>query len=337
MTSEADRPARILIVDDHEDNVELLRARLEHRGFVCITARDGVEALAAVEAAAPDLVLLDLMMPRIDGFEVARRIKQNPNLPFIPIIAQTALDDVEHKVEGLAAGADDYITKPINFAELEARVRSMLRIKRLHEALESANTELTRLATTDGLTGVYNRGHIEQRLAEMFDHSARLQEPLSCVMFDIDHFKAVNDRYGHQVGDGVLRQFADLILGVAREIDKVGRYGGEEFMVLLPGTVLDSAVTFAERARLEVEQHLFRIDGTTLRRTVSCGVAGWPHPAIEHREHLVRAADDALYVAKALGRNRVVRFDGAEFRAHYEADHEHAEDGSGAARARRGG
>jgi diguanylate cyclase (GGDEF)-like protein len=337
MTSESDRPARILIVDDHEDNVELLRARLEHRGFECTTARDGVEALAAIEAAPPDLVLLDLMMPRIDGFEVARRIKQNPNLPFIPIIVQTALDNVEHKVEGLAAGADDYITKPINFAELEARVRSMLRIKRLQEALESANTKLTRLATTDGLTGVYNRGHIEQRLAEMFDHSARLQEPLSCVMFDIDHFKSVNDSYGHQVGDAVLRQFADLILAIARDIDKVGRYGGEEFMVLLPGTVLDSAVTFAERARLEVEQHLFRIHGTTVRRTVSCGVAGWPHPGIEHREHLVRAADDALYVAKALGRNRVVRFDSAEFRAHYEGDHEHAEDGSGAARARHGG
>jgi diguanylate cyclase (GGDEF)-like protein len=334
MTSDGERPARILIVDDHEDNVELLRARLEHRGFVCSTARDGVEALAAVEADPPDLVLLDLMMPRMDGFEVARRIKQNPDLPFIPIIVQTALDDVEHKVEGLAAGADDYITKPINFAELEARVGSMLRIKRLQEALELANIQLTELATTDGLTRTYNRGHIEVRLREMFDQAIRLHEPVSCVMLDIDHFKAVNDRYGHQVGDGVLRQFADLLHGVARDIDKVGRYGGEEFLVILPGTALDSAVTFAERARLEVEQHLFRIGDTTLRRTVSCGVAGWPHPGIEHRDHLVRAADDALYVAKALGRNRVVRFDGAEFRANYEGDHEHAEDGGGAARAR---
>lgn len=337
MTGEKDRPARILIVDDHEDNVELLRARLEHRGFECVTARDGVEALEAIAARAPDLVLLDLMMPRIDGFEVARRIKQNTSLPFIPIIVQTALDDVEHKVEGLAAGADDYITKPINFLELEARVRSMLRIKRLQDALEAANAELTRLATTDGLTGVYNRGHIEQRLQEMFEHSLRLNEPLGCVMFDIDHFKAVNDEYGHQVGDGVLRQFAALLKKSARDIDKIGRYGGEEFMVLLPGAALEAAVTFAERARLEVEQHLFRIAGTTLRRTVSCGVAGWPHPAIDHREHLVRAADDALYVAKALGRNRVVRFDSTEFRAHYEGDHEHAEDGSDAARARRGG
>jgi diguanylate cyclase (GGDEF)-like protein len=330
-------PARILIVDDHEDNIELLRARLESRGFECTSARDGVEALAAVELSPPDLMLLDLMMPRIDGFEVARRIKANPKLPFIPIIVQTALDDVGHKVEGLTAGADDYITKPINFAELEARVRSMLRIKRLQEALEKANVELTRLATTDGLTGVYNRGHIEQRLGEMFEHSVRLHEPLSCVMFDLDHFKAVNDEYGHQAGDAVLRQFAQVLMDVARDIDKVGRYGGEEFMVLLPGTVPDAAVTFAERARLDVEQHMFRMDGTTLRRTVSCGVAGWPHPGIQHREHLVRAADDALYVAKALGRNRVVRFGSAEFRAHYEGDHEHADDGGGAAHTRHGG
>ncbi len=337
MTSEPARAARILIVDDHEDNVELLRARLESRGYICVSARDGEEALERVAECAPDLMLLDLMMPRMDGFEVARRIKSNPDLPFIPIIVQTALDDVEHKVEGLTAGADDYITKPINFPELEARVHSMLRIKRLQDALETANAQLTRLATTDGLTGLFNRGHIEERLREMFEHSLRLHEPLSCVMFDLDHFKAVNDSYGHQAGDAVLKQFAELITGVAREVDRVGRYGGEEFMVILPGTVLDSAVTFAERARLEVEQHLFRIEGATLRRTVSCGVAGWPHPGIEHREHLVRSADDALYVAKALGRNRVVRFDSAEFRAHFEDDHEHAESGSSAARARERG
>lgn len=335
MTGERPGAARILIVDDHEDNVELLRARLESQGFICTSARDGEEALARVAESPPDLMLLDLMMPRMDGFEVARRIKTDPSLPFIPIIVQTALDDVEHKVEGLAAGADDYITKPINFAELEARVRSMLRIKRLQQALEVANAELTRLATRDALTGVYNRGHIEERLREMFEHADRLHEPLSCVMIDVDYFKSVNDTYGHQTGDEVLREVARVILGVAREVDRVGRYGGEEFMVLLPGTVLDAAVTFAERARQQVEQHPFRTGGETLRCTVSCGVAGWPHPGIEHREHLVRAADDALYVAKALGRNRVVRFDGAEFRAQYEGDHEYAEDGSGAAGERR--
>jgi diguanylate cyclase (GGDEF)-like protein len=235
---------------------------------------------------------------------------------------QTALDSVESKVEGLGAGADDYITKPINFAELEARVRSMLRIKALQDDLQarerelaSANAELRRMAGTDALTGLYNRRRIEERLHEMFDHSVRLHEPLAVVMFDLDHFKSVNDTYGHQVGDLVLRKVGALLRDAAREIDRVGRYGGEEFMAILPGTVLDAAVTFAERARQQVEAHAFVCEGVTLRRTLSCGVAAWPHPRIRHRNELVKAADEALYVAKALGRNRVVRFDSAEFNA----------------------
>jgi diguanylate cyclase (GGDEF)-like protein len=319
---------RILIVDDHEDNVEVIRARLEARGYTCESANDGEEALRKVDESPPDLMLLDVMMPRVDGYEVARRIKANRALPFIPIIMQTALDSTENKVEGLGAGADDYITKPINYAELEARVRSMLRIKALQDALEEANSELRRVAITDGLTGLYNRRHIEERLAEMWEHSVRLHEALSCVMLDLDHFKSVNDTYGHQVGDEVLKQLAGLLKGVARDMDRVGRYGGEEFLILLPGTVTDAAVTFAERARQVVEDHVFTFEGGTLRRTLSCGVAGWPHPRITHRDALLKAADDALYVAKELGRNRVVRFDGSEVNAHVvEGDHDAATDG----------
>lgn len=313
----------ILIVDDHEDNVEVLRARLEASGYRTASALDGEEALRQVVASPPDLILLDVMMPKMDGHEVARRIKGNASLPFIPIIMQTALDSVEHKVEGLGAGADDYITKPINFKELEARVRSMLRIKALQEAvekreraLEEANTELQRVAITDSLTGLYNRRHLEDRLREMFEHSQRLHEPMSCALFDLDHFKSVNDTYGHQVGDEVLIQLAEILKLSAREIDRVGRFGGEEFMTLLPGTVLDAAVTYAERTRVDVERHIFTYEGGTLRRTISCGVAGWPHPRVNHRDHLVKAADDALYIAKRLGRNRVVRFGSPEYEAH---------------------
>ena len=322
MHGESERPRRILIVDDHEDNVEVLRARLEARGYECDTAPDGEEALRRVHEHPPDLVLLDVMMPKMDGHEVARRIKADKELPFIPIIMQTALDSVESKVEGLGSGADDYVTKPINFAELEARVRSMLRIKALQDELAEANDKLQRMAITDGLTGLYNRAHLEQRLREMFEHSSRLHEPISCAMFDLDHFKSVNDSYGHQAGDAVLQQLASLLKEAARDIDIVGRYGGEEFMVLLPGTVLDAAVTFAERARQLVEERVFTFEGGSLRRTLSCGVAGWPHPRIQHREQLVKAADDALYVAKELGRNRVVRFDSAEFNAHIESEHD---------------
>jgi diguanylate cyclase (GGDEF)-like protein len=341
MAGDVERPPRILIVDDHPDNVEVIRARLEAQGYETSCAMDGEEALERVTESPPDLILLDVMMPRLDGNEVARRIKADQNLPFIPIIMQTALESVESKVEGLGAGADDYITKPIDFVELEARVRSMLRIKALQDAvrererdLAAANAELRRMAVTDGLTGLMNRRHLEERLREMFDHSVRLHEPLAVVMFDLDFFKSVNDTHGHQVGDAVLQQLAGLLRESVREIDRIGRYGGEEFMAILPGTVLDAAVTFAERARQEVEAYAFWSDDQAIRRTLSCGVAAWPHPRIHHREELVKAADDALYVAKALGRNRVVRFDSAEFNANAKGlDDEHAR---GAAAGERG-
>jgi diguanylate cyclase (GGDEF)-like protein len=268
------------------------------------------------------------MMPHMDGMEVARRVKSNTNLPFIPIIMQTALDSTEDKVQGLEGGADDYRTKPIEFGELKARLRSMLRIKRLQEELEErerqlleANERLRYMSQTDGLTGLDNRRHIEQQLDDMFAHAKRLNEPLSCVMCDLDRFKTVNDSYGHHAGDAVLKQFARILKNEAREkVDRVGRYGGEEFMLLLPGTVLDAAVTFAERVRKEVESRTFTFDGGTVKRTASFGVAGWPHPRITNCDDLVRAADDALYVAKETGRNRAIRFDSDAFNAHT-ADH----------------
>lgn len=326
--------SRILIVDDHEDNIEVLRVRLDSWGYATDAAYNGADALAIVQATPPDLILLDVMMPEMDGNEVARRIKANTALPFIPIIMQTALDSTEDKVEGLEAGADDYITKPIDFAELRARLRSMLRIKRLQEALEErekelleANRQLTYMSQTDGLTGLDNRRHLNERLEEMFQHAQRLNEPFSCVMCDLDKFKSVNDTYGHQAGDEILKQMSDILRDEAREIDRVGRYGGEEFLLLLPGTVLDAAVTFAERVRKRIERHTFTFDGGTLQRTASFGVSGWPHPIIYECDGLLRAADDALYVAKETGRNRVVRFDSDEFNAHHRA----SDDGADAA------
>ena len=315
--------SRILVVDDHEDNIEVLRVRLESWGYGVDACDNGAGALEYVEKTPPDLILLDVMMPEIDGIEVARRIKGNKALPFIPIIMQTALDSTEDKVEGLEAGADDYITKPIDFAELKARLRSMLRIKRLQEALEEREKELLEvnerlryMSQTDGLTGLDNRRHLNERIEEMFQQAQRLSEPFSLVMCDLDKFKSVNDTYGHQAGDELLKQLARILKDEAREIDRVGRYGGEEFMLLLPGTVLDAAVTFAERVRKRIEGHTFTFDGGTLQRTASFGVSGLPHPKVDQSDALVRTADDALYVAKETGRNRVIRFDGDEFNAH---------------------
>jgi two-component system cell cycle response regulator len=326
---------RILVVDDHEDNIELLRARLEARGYEVEGANDGQAALDAVRRVCPDLILLDVMMPKMDGIEVVRRLKANAELPFIPVIMQTALDSTENKVEGLDAGADDYITKPINFAELEARVNSLLRIKALQTDLAARERELSELndklrliSLTDGLTEVENRRSLELHLHEMWQHSMRLHEPIALIICDIDKFKAVNDNYGHQAGDSVLKEFAQLLKSEAREIDRVGRYGGEEFLLILSGTVLDAAVTFAERLREKVEGHTFSYVGGTLRRTMSCGVAAAPHPKVKDQEALLRAADDALYVAKETGRNRVVRFDSADFNAHQQGKGNDSTDGN---------
>ena len=335
-TDEAYSPL-ILIVDDHPDNVEVLKVRLDALGYRTAAAPDGETALQMVAESPPDLILLDVMMPHMDGNEVARRIKGDKSLPYIPIIMQTALDSTHSKVAGLDAGADDYITKPINYAELQARMGAALRIKALQDEVKAKNVQLAEMAITDALTGVFNRRHLDELLDEMFEHSLRLHEYLALAMFDIDHFKRVNDKFGHQAGDAVLAQFARLLKHLARDIDRVGRYGGEEFVVLLPGTALDAGVTFAERVRQEVEAHWFDYDGGALKCTVSVGVAAWHHPGIESRQHLVKAADDSLYIAKALGRNKVIRYAGPEFNANVkDVDDQHASGAVGGGAARSG-
>ena len=305
-------PGRILVVDDNQDNIEIIATRLRYRGYEILEAGDGEQALALVREAAPDLILLDVMLPDIDGYEISRRIKGSDDLPFIPIILVTARDSTQDKVAGLDAGADDYLTKPINFPELEARVRSMLRIKRLQDELEEKNKELERLSISDGLTGLFNHRHIHGLLAEEFERVARTNDCMSVAMFDLDHFKSVNDTYGHQAGDRVLVELADILREVARDVDRLGRYGGEEFMALLPETCIDDAAVFVERVRREVARRPFDVGGDEpLHMTLSAGVATYPHETIRDVESLVRLADQALYTAKETGRNRVVRFDEA--------------------------
>jgi two-component system, cell cycle response regulator len=302
---------RILVVDDNRDNVEIIATRLRFRGYEIDEASDGAQALDLVHKNAPDLILLDVMLPDIDGYEISRRIKGDNKLPFIPIILVTARDTTQDKVAGLDAGADDYLTKPINFPELEARVRSMLRIKKLQDEIEMKNKELERLSISDGLTGLFNHRHIHALLNEEFERTERTGERITVAMFDLDRFKSVNDNYGHQAGDRVLEEMSDILRESAREIDRLGRYGGEEFMVLLPDTSIDDAEVFVERVRREVARRPFNIgEGKEpLRMTISAGIATFPHERVKNPETLVRLADEALYTAKTSGRNRVVRFD----------------------------
>lgn len=307
-------PVRVLVVDDLPDNVEILRARLESRGYAVATASNGEEALASVHSSPPHVILCDVMMPGIDGYEVSRRIKQDESLPFIPIILVTALGETEHIVQGLNTGADDYIAKPYHFQELEARVRAMLRIKRLQDELDQKNRELEivnkrlkKLSITDGLTELFNHRHVHELLHEEFERSRRSQEPLAVVMIDLDRFKAVNDTWGHPTGDVVLFETARILKETAREIDMVGRYGGEEFIAILPNTDEAEGARFAERVRSAVEAHVYRDETTEIRMTCSSGVASFPWDDVATPEELLKFADEALYVAKTSGRNRVMR------------------------------
>jgi two-component system, cell cycle response regulator len=305
---------RILVVDDVPDNVEILDARLASRGYEIVTAANGEEALERVRENPPHLILLDVMMPGMDGHEVARRIKDDTRLPFIPIILVTALTEADDVVQGLESGADDHISKPFNFRELEARVRAMLRIKRLQDELdlknrqlEDANQRLKKLSITDGLTELFNHRHVHELLHDEFERTLRSADPLSVAMIDLDRFKQVNDTYGHPTGDVILYETARIIRQTAREIDMVGRYGGEEFIALLPGTDEEAACAFAERVRARVEENVFRDGATEVRMTMSAGVASFPGEGIDTPEVLLKAADAALYEAKESGRNRVVR------------------------------
>ena len=295
---------KILVVDDNPDNVDLLTQYLSGLDYEIIPAYDGQEALLSVEREDVDLILLDVMMPGMSGFEVCRRLKANEGTDFIPIVLVTVRDDTRSKLEGFAAGADDYITKPFDIEELSARVKSLLRIKTLQDQLREANANLAEMSVTDGLTGIYNHRHFIERLEGETARAMRHQRPLAVVMLDVDHFKLVNDRHGHLFGDYVLVKLGKLMTSIARAGDLVARYGGEEFVVLLPET--DGAAMLAERIRQGVEQAEFDHDGHRADIRISAGVCQALPGTVENGNELLRIADEALYEAKQSGRNRVV-------------------------------
>lgn len=316
----------ILLVDDEPANIRHVREGLAAHGYHFREATDGAEALRSIREARPDLIVMDVEMPRLGGVEVCRIIKANAGdggFGFIPIILVTGRQ-VAGKVEGLELGADDYLVKPFDMLELGARVKSMLRLKRLQDELVEKNRELDRankelaqkreellaLTRTDGLTGLHNRRYLEERLAEEFVRSSRYHTPLSLVMLDIDHFKHINDTYGHPFGDEVLRTVAQTVRARLREVDFVARYGGEELVALLPTTGPKEARGACERVRESIAALQFEYqapDGTVqpVRCTASLGVASIPTPGLLASEDLMRAADTCLYAAKAAGRNCV--------------------------------
>lgn len=297
--------AKILIIDDSKLIAHVARTILAKRGHEVFWAPDGPAGFELARVQIPDLILLDLVMPHMDGYELCRRLKSDPCVLEIPVIMLTSRAEPGDKVKGLEMGAVDYVTKPFDEAELLARVNIHLRIKELYEALQEKNRQLQEIANRDGLTGLYNHCYFQDQLAKDFARAQRYLQPLSCVMFDIDHFKIFNDTYGHQTGDIILKTMGDLIMGSIRESDLAARYGGEEFALILYYTDSQGAFDVAERLRKIVKGYEFYKVGDPLHITISAGIAAFPHPRVDEPKKLVEYADKALYAAKQNGRNRV--------------------------------
>lgn len=299
MTTVADRQ-KILVVDDLRVNTMMLKKLLEPEWEVQI-ALSGPEALkCAAETPQPDLILLDCRMPDMDGHEVCRRLKQNPECQNIPVIFITAIEDWNNEAQGLELGAVDYITKPVRAPIVRARIRNHLALKNARAELAVKIKELSRLATRDQLTGLYNRRKLDEGLEKELTRANRYGRPLSVIMLDLDHFKLVNDTHGHPAGDAVLIEAASLLQNALRTNDLVGRWGGEEFLILCPETDLPAAAGLAERLRINFAEHSFPVIG---HQTASFGVTSCL--AEEAPNQLLSRVDGALYRAKTKGRNRV--------------------------------
>jgi diguanylate cyclase (GGDEF)-like protein len=297
---------KILIADDSLVSRHLLDATLRKWGYEVLVACDGAEALQLLEREdAPALIILDWMMPGMTGLEVCRRIRQRGSEPYTYILLLTSKSQKEDLIEGMDAGADDYITKPFDQSELQVRLRAGTRLVDLQAQLLSAREALREQATRDSLTRLWNRDSILETLTRELARAQRESSPLGVVIVDLDHFKHINDNHGHPAGDAVLREAARRMHSSVRQYDSVGRYGGEEFLILLPNCGEAESFSQAERLRKQLSQTDICFNDTSFRITASFGVTAAIPADPWTAEGLIRKADEALYVAKKSGRNRV--------------------------------
>ncbi len=298
---------KVLVADDDPVSRRMLEARLYQTGYEAILAADGVEAWRVLqEQNCPTLAIVDWMMPHMDGIEVCRRVRRKQKGPYVYVILLTAKNEKEDIVRGLDSGADDYLTKPFNSEELDARLRSGRRIMDLQTELIAARESLRIQATHDSMTGLWNRRAILDALHEEIEKANKRKEAMAVLMADVDHFKKINDTYGHSVGDDVLSEVAHRMRDAIRGSDSIGRYGGEEFLIVHPRCTAENSVILAERLRDAVQARPVTTSHCGLPITVSLGVAvKEPETPIEVDALLVDA-DAALYKAKNMGRNRIM-------------------------------
>ncbi|MGO8994879.1 MAG: diguanylate cyclase [Polyangiaceae bacterium] len=306
-----ERRPHILVADDDTVTRDLLASILQGSGYDVTTCGDGQEAVERVGDGGIDLVLLDATMPRLSGLEACRVLKGMTADAFLPVLISTVKTDPGSRVEGLKIGADDYVCKPFEEGELLGRVRAMIRIKRLYDDMQDARAMLERVSVHDELTGLHNYRFLHDRLESEFKRAEKAHEPLACFVLDVDRLKSHNDRGGRPFGDAVLKGVAEVIRRSVREADVVARYGGDEFLVVLPATHFAGSLSVAERIWRDVAATDWGVVGTPTAGshvTVSMGVALYPTRDVRTKDALLKAADLALLHAKREGSNRICVF-----------------------------
>jgi diguanylate cyclase (GGDEF)-like protein len=294
---------KVLVAEDEPVSRLRLQSFLTKWGYNVLVAADGADALRVFHRERPRLVVLDRVMPHIDGIDVCRTVRQQAAEPYVYVILLTAQDESHEIIRGFEAGADDYITKPFEVQELQARIRTGARIVELQEQLIAAREQLRIEATHDSLTGLLNRAAFFEGFQKEIVRARRYKNPLALIMADLDHFKAINDSHGHPAGDRVLREAARRLRSSIRASDVIGRYGGEEFVIAAPDCDLDDARALAERFRACICALPIDVGHDSVEVTMSVGVAATSD--MDGANRLLQAADEALYHAKPAGRNTV--------------------------------
>jgi diguanylate cyclase (GGDEF)-like protein len=297
---------KLLIAEDDLISMKILEKHAKTWGFEVYTANNGKKAWNTFQKENIQIAILDWMMPRMSGIELCEHIRQKTSEEYAYIILLTSRKNQNDVITGLTAGADDYITKPFNIPELKIRLKIGSRIIKLQQQLLESKRKIQEIAIHDSLTTLLNRTEIVRILSEAFEQTRREKKPLGAIMLDIDHFKKINDNFGHQTGDSVLTEIAIRLKENIRPYDKIGRYGGEEFLVVLPNCGLIEVAQIAERLRVSICKKKIKTENQLLNISISLGCTSLENPNISSPKELMNISDHALYEAKKEGRNRVV-------------------------------